>query len=232
MLYIFSFPVHQEIVMSEEVHCYVRVLVDIKFAKNPCLKLSLEGMDNDRSKPKRGATSTSQSSASDENHICETKGKTCRFDLVQMSEFRNTGEKGNTGKEVNEFSWAGPRLRKPGANNRCYQHKAFSATWDARSRYPISQPSSSLSLLSPPPATARPRSEPVAVPAAMPARMLFRRLRSACEQVCAGSVAREGATRERSGLGLQRRRIVAHSANFSSVPPANPGEKRGGGQGW
>lgn len=44
-----------------------------------------------------------------------------------------------------------------GNQARLGEDQASLATWAERSRYPISQPSSSLSLLSPPPATARPR---------------------------------------------------------------------------
>lgn len=70
----------------------------------------------------------------------------------------STGKKisGNAGEELRGFVVRGGRSRYG-------QDKASSATWAARSRYPISQPSSSLSLLSPPPATAGPRSWPAAM---------------------------------------------------------------------
>lgn len=81
---------------------------------------------------------------------------------------------------------SGPPFQRPGeAQIRGPRVVTSSITWDDRSRYPISQPSSSLSLLSPPPATAK----PLSVPAAAMAR--------SCSSAPARNQSRKAALRKR-----------------------------------
>lgn len=81
--------------------------------------------------------------------------------VTETCAIQNPGRKlGNwVGMRKQGGGGSGPLFQKPGeAQIRGRRVGASSTTWDDRSRYPISQPSSSLSLLSPPPATAKPLS--------------------------------------------------------------------------